>query len=43
MIWGYSSEVARHGKEDRTLEREEVQLVVGLAATVATYLTQKLD
>lgn len=41
-IWGYSSEIARHGKEDRTLEREEVQLVVGLAATVATYLTQKL-
>ncbi len=41
-IWGYSSKIARHGKEDRTLEREEVQLVVGLAATVATYLTQKL-
>lgn len=41
-IWGYSSEIARHGKEDRTLEREEVQLVVGLAATVAMYLTQKL-
>ncbi len=42
MIWGYSSEIARHGKEDRTLEREEVQFVVGLAATVTTYLTQKL-
>ena len=41
-IWGYSSEIARHGKEDRNLEREEVQLVVGLAAIVATYLTQKL-
>jgi hypothetical protein len=41
-VWGYSSEIARHGKEERTLEREEVQLVVGLAATVATYLTQKL-
>jgi len=40
-IWGHSSEVARHAREERSLEREEAQLVVGLAATVATYLSEK--
>jgi len=41
--WGFSSEVARHGKEERDLNREEVQLIVGLAAVVSTYLTGKFS
>lgn len=41
-VWGYSSEVARHGKEKRELSRAEVQLIVGLAAVLSTYLTGKL-
>ena len=40
-IWGYASETARHGREGRILSREEAQLMVGLAATVASYLTQR--
>lgn len=40
--WGYSSEVARHGREGRTLSFEEVQLVVGLSAATSTYLSAKL-
>jgi hypothetical protein len=36
--WGYASEVARHVREGRKPERKEVELIVGLAATVATYL-----
>jgi hypothetical protein len=38
--WGYASEVARHMREGRRPERREVELVVGLAATVATYLSR---
>ncbi len=41
-VWGYSSEVARHAREDRVLEREEAELIVGLAASLCTYLAQKL-
>lgn len=41
-IWGYScNEGARHGKEGKELEREEAELIVGLAAVVATYLNGK--
>jgi hypothetical protein len=32
--------VARHIREGRTPERREVELIVGLAATVATYLSR---
>ena len=39
--WAYASEMARHIREGREPEREEVELVVGLAATVATYLSRK--
>ncbi len=39
--WGYASEMARHIREGREPDREEVELVVGLAATVATYLSRK--
>jgi hypothetical protein len=38
--WGYASEMARHIREGRKPERKEVELIVGLAATVATYLTR---
>lgn len=38
--WGYASEMARHIREGRKPERKEVELIVGLAATVATYLSQ---
>jgi hypothetical protein len=40
-IWGYSSNYARHISEQRTPTREEAELVVGLAAVVATYLSRK--
>lgn len=41
-IWGYScNEGARHGKEGKTPEREDAELVVGLAACVSTYLNRK--
>ena len=39
--WGYASEMGRHVREGRKPEREEAELVVGLAATVATYLSRK--
>ena len=39
-VWGYASNVARHVKEGREPNREEAELVVGLAAVVATYLTR---
>ena len=38
--WGYASEMARHIREGRKPERREVELIVGLAATVATYLSR---
>ncbi|MGJ5818781.1 AbiJ-NTD4 domain-containing protein [Paludibaculum fermentans] len=39
--WGYASEMGRHVREGRMPDREEAELVVGIAATVATYLTKK--
>jgi len=38
--WGYASEMGRHIREGREPERKEVELIVGLAATVATYLSR---
>jgi len=40
-IWGFASEMARHLREGRVPEREEAELMVGLAATCATYLIRK--
>lgn len=37
-VWGYASNEVRHGQEGRAPEREETELVVGLAGTVGTYL-----
>jgi hypothetical protein len=39
--WGYASEMGRHVREGRELEREEAELIVGIAASVSTYLTKK--
>jgi hypothetical protein len=38
--WGYASEMGRHIREGREPERKEVELIVSLAATVATYLSR---
>ena len=38
--WGYASEMGRHIREGREPQRKEVELIVGLAATVATYLSR---
>ncbi len=40
-IWGYACEMGRHLQEGRVPDREEAELVVGLAATATTYLAQK--
>ena len=40
-IWGYASNEARHVTEGREPDREEAELIVGLAAAVAIYLTRK--
>jgi hypothetical protein len=39
--WGYASEVGRHLQEGREPAREEAELMVGIAATMATYLAKK--
>jgi hypothetical protein len=41
QVWGYASNEARHVQEGRYPSREEAELVVGLAAAVATYLIRK--
>ena len=41
QVWGYSSSVARHVVEGQDPQREEAELVVGLASTVATYLSKR--
>jgi hypothetical protein len=40
-IWGYASNEARHVQEGREAKREETELLVGLSAALATYLTRK--
>jgi hypothetical protein len=40
-LWGYASNEARHVTEGREPNMEEAELMVGLAASVATYLTRK--
>lgn len=41
QLWGYASNEARHVEEGHEPGREDAELIVGLAATVATYLTKK--
>jgi hypothetical protein len=40
-VWGYASNEARHVQEGQEPEREEVELLIWLAAAVATYLGKK--
>ena len=39
--WGYASEYGRHLREGRDPEMYEAELIVGLSATLATYLSNK--
>ena len=41
QIWGYASNEARHVQEGRETNRQEAELLVGLAAALSTYLTRK--
>ena len=41
QLWGYASNEGRHVREGQELNRETAELVVGLAAVIATYLTRK--
>lgn len=40
-LWGFASNNARHGNEDRELDLDEVFLIVGVSATLCTYLARK--
>jgi hypothetical protein len=40
--WGYASERGRHIREGEEPSREDAELIVGIAATVATFLCRKL-
>jgi hypothetical protein len=42
-MWGYASNEARHVAEGQQPGREEAGLMVGIAATMATYLSKKAD
>jgi len=41
QVWGYASTEARHISEGREINRVEAELLVGLAASVGTYLSRK--
>ena len=41
QVWGYASNEARHVLEGRDISRDEAELLVGLSATVTTYLLRK--
>lgn len=41
MVWGYASNEARHVEEGRDPKQGEAELIVGLAATVSSYLVGK--
>ncbi len=41
QVWGYASQEGRHVTEGRQINREEAALLVGLSATVSTYLSSK--
>ena len=42
-LWGYASENARHLSEGKTPAYEEAELVVGVVASVSTYLAKRAD
>lgn len=41
-LWGFASNSGRHLREGEEPEREEVELVVGVAVVVSTYLSRRL-
>lgn len=41
QLWGFASNEARHVVEGRAPTQEDAELVVGLASTVATYLSKR--
>jgi hypothetical protein len=41
QVWGYASNEARHVEEGREPQRDETELLVGLAASTVTYLCRK--
>jgi hypothetical protein len=41
QVWGYASERARHLREGNATDRDEAALIVGLSASIATYLVCK--
>lgn len=43
QAWGFASERGRHLQEGKEPSRAEAELVVGLAATVVTYLVTKIN
>ena len=43
QVWGYASNEVRHVREGREISREEAELLVGLSATVSTYLLRRLS
>jgi hypothetical protein len=40
-LWGYASNETRHVVEGREAKRDEVELMIGMAAAAATYLSRK--
>lgn len=42
-LWGYSSNEARHGSENRNLDPIEVELAVGAAVVIASFLVRRLS
>jgi hypothetical protein len=41
-LWGYASEMARHLREGQAPDRPEAELLVGIAASLCTYLAEKI-
>jgi hypothetical protein len=42
-VWGYASNEARHVQEGKDPNRKEAELIVGLSAAVAGFLTTAKD
>ena len=40
-LWGYSSEYARHIREGRTVNTDEAEFFVSVAAATCTFLTKR--
>lgn len=43
LAWGYGSEYGRHLREGREPTRDEAELIVGICATICTYLLHKKE